>query len=111
MPYFLVEARYTAQSMAAMVQSPPDRPAQIRAVVERLGGKMESFWLAFGDHDVVLVCQMPNAQSAAAFSMAVSAGGGVSAIRTTPLISWEEGVLAMRQALEVGYDPPRGEKK
>jgi uncharacterized protein with GYD domain len=106
MPYYLVEANYTAASWSAMIQSPPDRPAMIRAVLERLGGKLESFWLAFGDHDVVLICQMPNPQSMAAFSMAVASAGAVSAIRTTSLLTWDEGMLAMRQAAQAGYQPP-----
>jgi len=106
MPHYLIEATYTPASMAAMLQSPQDRPKIIGAVIERLGGKMEHSWLAFGDYDAVLICQMPNAQSMAAFSMSVSAGGGVSAIRTTPLLSWDEGMLAMRQAAQAGYQPP-----
>ena len=105
MPHYLIEATYTPASMASMIQSPQDRPKIIRAVIERLGGKMEHSWLAFGDYDTVMICQMPNAQSMAAFSMAVSAGGGVSAIRTTPLLSWDEGMLALRQAAQAGYQP------
>jgi uncharacterized protein with GYD domain len=106
MPHYLIEATYTPASMSAMIQSPQDRPKIMRAVIEGLGGKLENAWLAFGDYDVVLICQMPNAQSMAALSMAVSAGGGVSAIRTTPLLSWDEGILAMRQAAQAGYQPP-----
>ena len=108
MPYYLVQAAYTPQSMAALVQSPQDRPRMVRSVIEKLGGTVESFWLAFGDYDVVLIVQMPNEQTMAAFSMAASAGGGLRAIRTTPLITWEEGVLAMKQAGEAGYRPPSG---
>src|SRR5437870_6404169 len=106
MPYYLVQAAYTPQSMAALVQSPQDRPKIVRATAEKLGGKVESFWLAFGDYDVVLVLQMPNDQTMAAFSMAASAGGGIRTIKTTPLIGWEEGVLAMKQAAQAGYRPP-----
>ena len=107
MPYYLVQAAYTPQSMAALVQSPQDRPRMVRSVIEKLGGTVESFWLAFGDYDVVLIVQMPNEQTMAAFSMAASAGGGVRAIRTTPLITWEEGMLAMKQAGEAGYQAPK----
>ena len=106
MPYYLVQAGYTTESMAAMVQSPQDRSRIVRSVAEKLGGHVESFWLAFGEFDVVLILQMPNDQTMAAFSMAVSAGGGLRSIQTTPLMSWEEGILAMKQAGATGYSPP-----
>jgi uncharacterized protein with GYD domain len=106
MPYYLVQSAYTPASMTAMVQSPQDRSRIVRSVVEKLGGHIESFWLAFGEYDVVLILQMPNDQSMAAFSIAVSAGGAVRSIHTTPLMKWEEGMLAMKQAASVGYTPP-----
>ena len=106
MPYYLVQAAYAPSSMAALIQSPQDRPKMLRAVLERLGGTLESAWLAFGEYDAMLICQMPSPQAMAAFSIAVSAGGGVRAIKTTPLLSWDEGMLAMRQAAQAGYQPP-----
>ena len=106
MPYFLVQASYSPGSMAALIDSPHDRTVFVRSVIAKLGGRIESFWLAFGDYDVVLLCQMPDAQTMAAFSMAVSAGGGITAIKTTPLLTWEEGILAMKQAADTGYRPP-----
>ena len=45
---------------------------------------------------------------AAAFSMAVAAGGAVKAFKTTPLLSVEEGVEAMRKAHAAGYRRPSG---
>jgi hypothetical protein len=50
---------------------------------------------------------MPDNVSAAAFSLAASAGGGVRAIKTTPLLSTEEGVEAMKKAATAGYKPPK----
>ena len=107
MPYYMLQATYTPASMTALVQSPKDRRQLLRSVIEKLGGKLENSWLAFGEYDVVLIIQMPNDQSMAAFAMAASAAGGVKALKTTPLISWEEGMLAMKQAREAGYQPPK----
>ena len=106
MPYYMLQAAYTPASMTAMVQSPQDRRQLLRSVIEKLGGKLESSWLAFGEYDVILIIQMPNDQTMAAFAMAASAAGGVKSLKTTPLISWEEGMLAMKQAREAGYRPP-----
>jgi len=106
MPHYLVQTAYTPEACAAMVKSPQDRLEAIRAVVERLGGKLLSMYMAFGEYDVVGVAEMPDNVSAAAFSLAVSAGGGIKAIRTTPLMTMQEGVEAFRKAGQAGYRPP-----
>ena len=41
-----------------------------------------------------------------AFAMAAAAGGGVKAVKTTPLMTAEEGVTAMKKAAGCGYRPP-----
>ena len=48
------------------------------------------------------------AVSAAAFSLAVSAGKAVKAVKTTPLLTIEDGVAAMQKAAGAGYRPPGG---
>jgi uncharacterized protein with GYD domain len=106
MPYYLMQAAYTADAWAAMVKNPQNRMEAIRPVVEKLGGKLEGGWLAFGEHDVVAICQMPNNVSAAALAMAASAGGAVKSIKTTPLMTVEEGIEAGRKAQGAGYRPP-----
>ncbi len=106
MAYYLIQAAYTPEAWAAMVKNPQDRVQAIRPVAERLGGKLEQGWLAFGEYDIVAIFQMPDNVSAAAFSMAASAGGAVKAITTTPLMTIEEGVAAMRKAQGASYRPP-----
>lgn len=106
MPQYLLRAAYTPDAWAAMVKSPQNRLDAVRPVVEKLGGKIEGGWLAFGEHDVVLICQLPNNVSAAAFSMAAAAGGAMKPVKTTPLMTIEEAMEAMRKAGGLGYTPP-----
>jgi hypothetical protein len=68
----------------------------------------EHAWLAFGEYDIIAVVELPENTDAAAFSMAVAAAGAVKAFKTTPLLSVEEGVEAMRKAQGAGYRPPSG---
>jgi uncharacterized protein with GYD domain len=70
---------------------------------EKLGGRIERSWLSFGDYDIAVVVDMPDSVSAAAFAMAVSAGGSCKAVKTTPLLSVQEGLEAMKKAGESGY--------
>jgi uncharacterized protein with GYD domain len=106
MAHYLIEAAYTSEAWKSLVKKPEDRQRAIRPVVEKLGGKLVNSWYAFGDHDVVLIVQMPDNESAVAFSLAAMAGGGLRAIKTTPLLELAEGVEAMKRAAKAGYRPP-----
>jgi uncharacterized protein with GYD domain len=90
----------------ALVNNPQDRSTHIGSVIESLGGRMESFFHAFGDYDAVAIAELPDNASAAAFALAVGAGGAIRSYKTTVLISTNEAVEAMRKAGTVGYQPP-----
>lgn len=64
---------------------------------------MERLWLSFGEYDIVGIVEMPNNVSAAAFAIAVAAGGACRTCKTTPLLTTEEGMEAMKQAATCGY--------
>ena len=108
MAYYLVQVAYTPEAWASMVKNPQDRTEAVRPVVERLGGSWESSFLTFGEYDILAIIQMPDNVSAAAFSMAASAGGAVKAFKTTPLMTAQEGLEAMRKGGQAGYQPPKG---
>ena len=105
MASYLLQVGYTPEAWSAMIQSPQDRSAAIKAPVEKLGGKVERFWLSFGDYDIIGIIDMPDSVSAAAFSMAIAAGGACRTVRTTPLLSATEGIEAMKKAATCGYQP------
>ena len=108
MAYFLLQGAYTAEVWKTLVENPANRVEAVRPAIEKMGGRVESAFFAFGDYDVVLILRMPDDVSAAAFSLAVGAGGAFKSHRTTPLMSMEEGIEALRRAGEAGYRPPGG---
>jgi len=103
MPYFLIQVGYTPEAWTAMVKNPQDRTAAVAPAIEKLGGRMERFWLSFGEYDLIGVVEMPNNVSAAAFAIAIGAGGACRTFKTTPLLTTEEGIEAMKQAATCGY--------
>ena len=107
MGYYLFQAAYTSESWSALVRNPQSRLEAVQPVAEKLGGRMETAWFSFGEYDVVAVLNMPDNVSAAAFSAAVAAGGGVKTAKTVPLLTMEEGVALMRKAGTSGYRPPK----
>jgi uncharacterized protein with GYD domain len=106
MARYLFQVSYTSEAWAAQVSNPQNRMEVIRPVIERLGGHLESAYLSFGDYDVVVIAEMPDNSSAAALSLAASAGGALKAVKTTPLLTIEEGIEAMKKAAGAGYHPP-----
>jgi uncharacterized protein with GYD domain len=106
MPYYLIQVAYTSKGFAALVKNPQNRMDSIRPVFESLGGKLHGMWFAFGDYDLVIICQLPDNTSVAAISMAISAGDVVKAVRTTTLMTMEEGIEAMKKATITVYQPP-----
>ncbi len=108
MAYYLVQAAYTRDSWAAMVENPQNRGEAIKPVIDKLGGSIKGLWSAFGEYDAVAILELPDNTSAAAFSIAASSAGVVKAIKTTPLMSVEEGMEAMKKAGEVEYKRPTG---
>jgi uncharacterized protein with GYD domain len=107
MSYYLIQASYASQAIAAMVKNPQDRAAAVRPMIEKAGGKLHGFWFTFGDNDIVAVAELPNNVSAAALSMAIGASGALSSYRSTPMLTSGEAVEAMRKAAEVSYQAPK----
>ena len=107
MAYYLFQASYTAEAVGTMVKNPQNRLEAVRPFAEKLGGKIVDAWTAFGEYDVVVILEMPDNVSAAAFSMAASSGGHLKAVKTTPLMTIAEGIEAMRKAGKAGYQPPK----
>lgn len=103
MAKFLVQVSYTVEAMAAFIKKPQDRGEIVRKSVEKLGGSVEGAWLSFGDYDVVALLEMPDNTSAAAFALAASGGGACKTVKTTPLLSVEEGLAAMKKAGTSGH--------
>jgi len=99
MAYYLVQVAFSSEAWGAMLKKPHMQLEDLRPVLERLGGKLESCWLAFGEYDALLICQLPDQTSAAALSMAASAGGTIRTIKTTPLMSMEESLDAIKKAV------------
>ena len=105
MPYFLHQVSYTPESLARLIANPQDRFEAIRGPVEKLGGKVQNSYFAFGEYDAVLITEMPDNISAAAIALAFAAGGALRNCQTTALMSTAEGLEAFRKAATCGYKP------
>jgi len=99
MPKYLVETSYTAEGIRGLLK---DKASARRQAVEKLlqsvDGKLEAFYYAMGDRDVVTIVDLPDAAAAAAISFTGSATG-LFRVTTTPLLTVEEVDRALAKKL------------
>ena len=104
MPKFLIEASYTLDGVKG-VQSAggTSRREAVAQVAESVGGRLESFHFAFGDHDAYVIVDLPDNESAAAVALTVNATGGAT-VNTVVLLTPEEVDAAAKRSVD--YRPP-----
>ena len=90
MAKFLITASYTAEGTKGLLtEGGSGRKAIVQKALQELGGKLEAMYFAYGDDDVLVIADVPNAVSGLALSLAANASGTVR-VKTTPLITVEE---------------------
>jgi uncharacterized protein with GYD domain len=104
MPKYLIQASYVGEGLKGLIrEGGTSRRETVTKVIEGMGGKMETFYYAFGDFDVIGIADMPDNVSTVAFSLAVNASGGINA-KTIVLITPEEIDEATKKAID--FRPP-----
>ena len=107
MKKYLIKGTYTADGTKGLIQEGgAGRKTAIEKMLTTMGGKVEAFYYAFGDADVILIIELPDDVTAAAVGLRVNAAGLVR-ISTTILLSPEDVDAATKQT--VSYRAP-GEK-
>jgi len=104
MAKYLLEVSYTLEGAKGVLKDGGSkRRKAAQALIESVGGKMEAFYFAFGDNDVVVIADLPDNVSAAALSMTLAASGAVAG-KSTVLLTPEEIDQATKKS--ISYTPP-----
>lgn len=104
MPKFLVRGNYTTEGLKGLMKDGgTGRKAAVEKAVASLGGKVEAFYFALGDHDVYIVADLPDAVAATTIALAAVASGAVT-LNTVSLITPEEVDAAIKKT--VSYRAP-----
>ena len=105
MPLYMTRVSYTSEALAALTRNPENRGEAFGGLAETIGGRLVSFYNSFGKYDVLVIYEAPD-ESTAAIVLAAISPGHLSRVKTTVLLSAEEGVEAMRKAGEATYRRP-----
>jgi uncharacterized protein with GYD domain len=106
MPLYLLQFTYTPEAWAALARRPENRVEVVRGLLEGLGGRLVAAYYSFGEYDGVLLAELPDNTASAAAALAVNAAGHLKALKTTPLLTVEETLEAMRRAGGITYRAP-----
>ncbi len=104
MAKYLLEATYNVDGIRGLIKDGGSaRRDAAKAAIKSVGGKMETFYFAFGGTDAYVVMDAPDNISAAAASAAINASGRVQA-RVVALLTPEEIDSAVKK--NVKYKAP-----
>lgn len=104
MPKYLLQARYSTEGIRGLVKdSASGRRADVQAAVRAVGGRVDAFYYAFGEEDVIIILDLPDHITAAAVALTTSGTGAVH-VRTTPLLTVEDVDKALE--IKVQYRTP-----
>jgi uncharacterized protein with GYD domain len=103
MPKYLIEVNYTREGVKGLkAEGGSARVAAATALIESVGGTVDSFHFALGETDAHVITDMPDAVSAAG-ALAVNAGGGATTRTVALLTATEADAAAAKKTL---YRPP-----
>jgi uncharacterized protein with GYD domain len=90
MAKFLMTTVYTPEGVRALQKDTASgRREAVVKLLQSVGGKLEAFYYAMGDADVISIIEVPDAATAAAVSLTGSSTG-LFKVTTTALLGVEE---------------------
>lgn len=106
MPKYLLEVSLSKKGLqGTLKEGGTARKAVSEALLKSVGGKLEAFYYAFGDRDVIALIDVPDNASAARVATAVTASGAGS-VKTTVLLTPKE--MDQIGKVDTDYRPPAG---
>ena len=81
-----------------------DREAAVKALLDSVGGKLESVMFTRGKYDIAVTCEMPDQSTGIGLTMAVQASGAFSELTVLEELDMTPVIAAAQKAAKV-YEP------
>ncbi len=108
MAIYMTHFSYTSEAWANLVKNPEDRGAPLKALLEKLGGRLISIYYCFGEYDGVAIYEASDETAAMTGVLTSIASGHLKASKTTVLLTVEQAMGAMGKAGGIVYPAPKG---
>lgn len=108
MPRYVLLFKYSPEGAKGFLKEKAEaREAAVKKAYASAGGKVEAvYWAAGGDYSGVVIAEMPDAASVAAFSMHVGSSGALDAAVGFEVLTSGEIDKALSKGMT--YRPPGG---
>jgi uncharacterized protein with GYD domain len=105
---FMITFNYSNASWARMLAVADDRASAVAALVENLGGKLESMYWEVEDAAAHVICDLPDSHCAAAAITAATKTGGFKDVQVRELLTQDQlrAVVDLAKGTEGIYHPP-----
>lgn len=104
MPKYLIEVSYTVDGLKGLHKDKASgRLAAVKQSLKAVDGKLEALYWCLGEQDCIAIADVPDATTAAALGLAISASGAART-KTTLLLSAAEMDAAIEK--NVAYRAP-----
>lgn len=105
MAKYLLKVSYSQDGIkGVMKEGGSSRVKAVERALAGVGGSLESFYFAFGRHDVYVIVEVPDQTAALGMAAAVASSGAIDSYETVVLLSPSEVDEAMN--VTVDYTPP-----
>ena len=104
MPKYLILGSYSDEGLKGLLkEGGSKRREAAEQAVKGLGGQLEAYYYAFGEHDFVVIADLPSNVDASALSLTANLSGGLKS-HMTVLITPEEVDQATKRTVK--FRPP-----
>jgi uncharacterized protein with GYD domain len=91
MAKYLLSVNYSSEGMKGVIaDGGTSRKAAIEALAASIGGTVDAVYFAFGQQDVIIICDAPDYAGVAAIGMTVVASGATDTYRVVQLLTAED---------------------
>jgi len=108
MPTYMTQFSYNAEGWKKLAKHPEDRSIPVKALMDKLGGKLLSMYYMAGDADGFIIYEAPDAKVAGTAIIAVELAGHIRSLKTSQLYTVAETVEMMGKAGSLAYPAPKG---
>jgi len=94
----MIQFSYTPQAMQKLVKHPEDRSRYIKEIIEKVGGRMLSFYYTYGEYDGFVIAETPDSITSLAVNFGAANPEVLSKTNTIVCIPVNDALQAMRKS-------------
>jgi len=108
MPKYVLLFSYSNEAIKNLTERPEGRSEAVCELIESAGGRLESYYLMFGQYDGLVIFEVSSSELASAIAFAVSRTGAVTHLETHELVNPDHLPAIANRAKALSYTPPGG---